>query len=147
MIYDSNIELDVKRANERLEWLIANGKQFEIKEKRKRRSIAQNSYLHLILTWYAIEYGESVEYVKQEVFKKQLNAHIFKSEFINRKTGEVRDDWRSTADVDSAELTNAIDRFRDYSSKEAGFYLPTPDDMHLINQMEREISKYDKNYY
>tara|TARA_R110002012_G_scaffold190633_1_gene358227 strand:- start:33123 stop:33566 length:444 start_codon:yes stop_codon:yes gene_type:complete len=146
MIYDSNIELDKNRAKERLEWLIAKGKQFEIKEKRQRRSIAQNSYLHLILTWYAIEYGESVEFVKQEVFKKHINGHIFKSEFVNRKTGEMREDWRSTASLDSAELTSAIDRFRNYSSKEAGIYLPTPDDMHLIQQMEREISKYDKQY-
>lgn len=142
MIYNAEIELDKNRAKERLEWLIKKGKRFEIKEKREKRSISQNSYLHLILSWYAIEYGETLEYVKQEVFKKQVNQIIFKTEHINKKTGEIRDDWRSTSELNTKEMTTAIDRFRNYSSKEAGIYLPEPKDMAMLNHIEAEIEKY-----
>lgn len=142
MIYDAEIELDRHRAQERLKWLISKGKRFEIKEKRAKRSLPQNNYLHLILSWYAIEYGETLEYIKQEVFKKYVNAQIFKTEHINKKTGESRDDWRSTAELDTQEMTLAIDRFRDYASKEAGIYLPEPKDMALLNHIEKEIEKF-----
>jgi len=142
MIYNPEIELDQQRAKERLEWLIKKGKRFELKEKRERRSLSQNNYLHLILSWYAIEYGETLEYVKQEVFKKQVNKAIFQTEHINKKTGEIRVDWRSTSELNTAELTTAIDRFRDYSSKEAGIYLPEPKDLAMLNQIETEIEKF-----
>lgn len=142
MIYNPKIELDKVRAKERLEYLISKGKRFELTEKRERRSISQNNYLHLILSWYAVEYGETLEYVKQEVFKKQINTEIFKTEYINRKTGEYRVDWRSTSELNTKEMTTAIDRFRNYSSKEAGIYLPEPKDLAMLNHIETEITKF-----
>lgn len=145
MIFDGNIQFDQSRAIERIHWLINKGKRFEIKEKRPMRSLNQNRYLHLILTWYALEYGETVEYIKQEVFKKQVNPELFRTEFINQKTGEIRDDWKSTADLDTKQMTEAIDRFRNYASKEAGIYLPEPNDLASMQQIEHEISK-QKHY-
>lgn len=142
MIYNPKIELDKVRAKERLEWLISKEKRFELTEKRERRSISQNNYLHLILSWYAVEYGETLEYVKQEVFKKQINNEIFKTEYINRKTGEYRVDWKSTSELNTKEMTTAIDRFRNYASKEAGIYLPEPKDLAMLNHIETEITKY-----
>lgn len=146
MIYDGTKQLDQNRAKERLIWLIKKGKQFEIKEKRKRRSLSQNNYLHLIISWYAVEYGETADYIKTEVFKKQLNRDLFLSEFINKKTGEVRERWKSTSELNTLEMTTAIDRFRNYSSKEAGIYLPKPSDLALINSMEIELSKQNQQY-
>lgn len=140
-VFDPNNPFDVEKSKTRLKWLIDHNKRFEIKEIRERRSISQNSYLHLILSWYAQEYGETLEYIKQEVFKKKINPAIFKTEYINEKTGEIRDDWRSSASLDTKEMTTAIDRFRDYSSKEAGIYLPEPTDMAALNYIETEIKK------
>lgn len=142
MIYNPQIEIDIFRAEERLKWLIEKGKRFELKEKRKKRTLDQNSYLHLILGWYAVEYGETREYIKQHTFKRVVNPEIFRTEHINRKMGEIREDWRSTADLDTGELTTAIDRFRNYSSKEAGIYLPEPKDLVHLNQIEAELDKY-----
>ncbi len=146
MIYDGTKQLDQNRAKERLLWLIKKGKQFEIKEKRKRRTISQNNYLHLIISWYAVEYGETAEYIKTEVLKKQINRDLFLSEFINKKTGEVRERWKSTSELNTLEMTTAIERFRNYSSKEAGIYLPEPSDLALINSMEIELSKQNQQY-
>ena len=142
MIFSANIELDVARARERMEWFIKNKKRFELTEKKNKRSISQNSYLHLILGWYALEYGDKREHIKQEVFKKQVNREIFLREFVNRKTGEIRDEWRSTTDLDTGELTTAINRFRDYSAMEAGIYLPVPEDLIQLQQLENELSKH-----
>ncbi|MEC4051129.1 hypothetical protein OX284_016965, partial [Flavobacterium sp. SUN046] len=112
---------------------------FELKEKKPKRSISQNNYLHLILSWYALEYGETLEYVKQEVFKKQINKDIFEYEYINKKTGEIRTEYKSTANLDTGQMTTAINRFRNYASKEAGIYLPEPKDLSELQYIENQI--------
>lgn len=144
MIYNSSIESDRKRAIERFKWLIGKGKQFELTQKNPVASRSQNNYLHLILGWFAIEYGDTLEYVKQEVFKKLVNPNIFETEFLNKKTGELRKAWRSSEDLDSAELTTAIDRFRNYSSKEFGLYLPEPHEHEHLNEIEKQMKNFEQ---
>ena len=142
MIFDAKIELDKKRAIERIKHFILKGKTFELTEKKEKRSIRQNSYLHLILSYFALEYGETTEYVKQHFFKKVVNPDIFITEYANRQTGEIREALRSTKDLDTGEMTTAIDRFRHYASKEAGIYLPEPKDMVLLRDIEYQIENY-----
>lgn len=139
MIYNPNISGNAQMAITKLEYLIEKGKVFELKEKRAKRSISQNSYMHLIFAWFASEYGELPSYVKQVLFKQIVNPHIFKTTYVNEKTGEEREDWRSTADMNTKELTTAIENFRNYSIKEAGIYLPEPDDLALIQTMEHQL--------
>ena len=146
MIYDPSIEIHRQSARERIEWLISKGKTFEVKEVRQRRSVSQNSYMHLIFSWFALQYGETERYVKQVMFKRLVNEDIFKTEYANKKTGEIRIDWRSTSDLNTKELTTAIERFRDYSSKEAGIYLPEPSDMASLNQLESELKRNNNQY-
>ncbi len=145
-IYNPNIPIDVQRAKERFEWLIEKGKTFELTEKRPIRTIQQNKYLHLLLGWFALEYGEKKDYVKQHIFKKIVNTEIFKTEYINKRTGEVREDWRSSKDLDTKEMTIAIDRFRDYASIEAGIYLPAPNEKQFLEHIDKELKNYGKRY-
>jgi hypothetical protein len=49
--------------------------------------------------------------------------------------------WRSSASLDKAEMTLAIDRFRNFASSELGIYLPEPEDLVLLQEIERELSK------
>lgn len=146
MIYDLNDPTDAKRAEIRLKSLQERKKKVELKEVRNRRSISQNSYLHLILTWFALEYGERTEYIKQVFFKQIVNPEIFRTEYANRMTGEIREDWRSTSDLDTKELTTAIDRFRNFAIKEAGIYLPEPSDLATIQKMELQIKNLNSNF-
>ena len=139
MIFNPTIELDKKRAIERFKYFLSKGKTFELVEKKPKRSIRQNSYLHLILSWYAFEYGETMQYIKEEVFKKQINKDIFEYEFINRKTGEIRIEYKSTAHLDTGQMTTAINRFRNYASKEAGIYLPEPGALEMLQQIKNEV--------
>lgn len=148
MIYNPKNQLQIKQAIERLQHFINQGKRFELKEKRDRRSISQNSYLHLILTWFAIETGYTLEEVKQEIFKKVVNSSLFDDGEIEGKIKGLKiQRWRSTASLDTKEMTLAIERFRDFSSKELGIYLPEPHDLALIQDMENEISKFNNQQY
>lgn len=140
MLYDTSNELDKNRAIERFKFLLNKGKIIELKEKRKIRSISQNSYLHLILSWYALEMGETLEYTKREIFKKQVNPDLFIYEFINRKTGEIREELKSSTLLDTKEMTTAIDRFRNFASISCGIYLPEPEDLVNLREMERQIA-------
>ena len=145
MILDANKEFDIERARTRLEKLIENKSKFELTEKKPVRSVSQNAYLHLIIGWFAIEYGETIDYVKRMMFKKLVNPEIFIFERENTKTGEKRKELKSSAILDSREMTNAIDRFRDYSSKEFGVYLPEAGEIDFLNEIKTQIEN-NKNY-
>jgi hypothetical protein len=143
MIYNPEKQIDVSRAIEKIKHLIANKKVFELTEKRKKRTINQNAYLHLLFGWFALETGYTTEEVKQELFKKIVNPNTFyEGEFGNIITIER---WRSTANLNTQEMTLCIDRFRDYASKEAGVYLPQPSDLAMLQEMEIQINN-NQNY-
>ena len=147
MLYNAEKNIDAHRAIEQVNKLIKNRKRFEIVEKKPIRSLSQNNYLHLILSWYALEYGETVEYVKQEVFKKYVNKEIFEFDFFNHKTSEVRTEYRSTADLDSGEMTLAIERFRNFAAKQADIYLPEPSDLVFLQEIQDEVTKHKNLLY
>ena len=113
----------------------------ELTEKKPRRSNQQNAYLHVILGYFAMETGNTLEWVKQQYFKKLVNADIFIREQEDKWLGSMKV-LRSSADLDSAEMTTAIDRFRNWSSSEAGIYLPSANEEDMLSLMEIEISRY-----
>lgn len=113
----------------------------ELTEKKPRRSNQQNAYLHVILGYFAMETGNTLEWVKQQYFKKMVNADIFIREQEDKWLGRMKV-LRSSADLDSAEMTTAIDRFRNWSSSEAGIYLPSANEEDMLSLMEIEISRY-----
>lgn len=113
----------------------------ELTEKKPRRSNQQNAYLHVILGYFAMETGNTLEWVKQQYFKKLVNADIFIREQEDKWLGRMKV-LRSSADLDSAEMTTAIDRFRNWSSSEAGIYLPSANEEDMLSLMEIEISRY-----
>lgn len=59
----------------------------EVKKKLPNRTLAQNSYLHLLLSWFASETGYSVEEVKS-IFSKGCVIGIFSRE--KRRTKRER---------------------------------------------------------
>ena len=143
MIYDPKIELDCKKAIEKLKHFIAKGQKFELKAKFPKRSISQNSYLHLIIDGFAIETGYTHEEVKQDIFKKIVNPDIF---YVGEASGPIQEvvieRWKSSASLNTQEMTLAIDRFRNFASKELGIYLPEPKDLSILEQLEQEVKKH-----
>lgn len=112
----------------------------ELTEKKPRRSNQQNAYLHVLLGYFALETGNTLEWVKQQYFKKLVNGEIFIREQDDKYLGRIKV-LRSSAELDSAEMTTAIDRFRVWASNEAGIYLPEPHEDELLALMEVEISR------
>lgn len=145
MIYNPEKQIDIQRAIEKIKYFIAKKQMFELKTKRVYKTYPQLKYAHLIMSWFAWEYGETTEYIKLEYFKKLVNPETFEFEFINKKTGEIRIDYKSLANISKEEMTLCINRFRDYSSKEAGIYLPEPNDLVMMRQIELEIEN-NKQY-
>lgn len=138
MIYNPQNRIEVNRAIEKIKYFISEGKIFELKAKRERRTISQNSYLHLLFSWFALETGYTTDEVKQDIFKKIVNPNTFYEGEFGKIIKIER--WRSTASLNTEEMTLCINRFRDYASKEAGIYLPEPTDLVMIRQLEIEVT-------
>lgn len=140
MIYDPTSRLDCEKAITVLKGFIAKGKKFELKAKHPKRSISQNNYLHLILTFFGLETGYTLQEVKLDVFKKHVNPTLFyEGEFGDLIKIER---WRSSANLSTSEMTLAIDRFRNFAAIECSIYLPEPEDLVLLQDLEIEISKH-----
>lgn len=140
MIYDLGNTSDRQRFASRVTMLWDKGRIAELTEKKPQRTLSQNAYLHALLGWFALEYGETMGWVKENYFKRLCNRDIFVRVKNDRLLGEV-EYLRSSRDCDTGEMTLAVDRFRDWSNKECGIYLPTPEDQLFLQQIEIEMSR------
>lgn len=140
MIYDLNKDFDRENFKARSDLLLKKRKVVELTEKTSR-TLNQNSYLYFLLNIFAMEYGESVEFVKQYFFKKTCNPDIFVRTKNDRMLGEITY-LRSSADLSKEEMVTAIDRFKVWSLKEAGIFLPDAlskeDQLELMRQIDRQ---------
>lgn len=144
MLYDCRNDLDRATFLARAQLLADRKDVVELRTKRQR-TLNQNSYLHVIIGYFAARYGEEAEYVKNEYFKQLVNPKTFVlSKTIDKFTGQVRVKLRSTSDLTTEEMSTCIDRFRNWSSKEAEIYLPTAEEGALLRQCEIEIAKAER---
>lgn len=142
MLYNLNNALQREQFKARTAMLLEKSNGIvELTEKKARRSNQQNAYLHVILGYFAMECGYSLEEAKKEYFKVLVNPDIFITEKEYKYIGK-RKIIRSSADLDSGEMTTAIERFRNWASAEAGIYLPAPHEDEMIALMEVELSRY-----
>ena len=144
MIYDLNNILDKERFKRRSNDLYKKKAVVELTEKKRKRTLSQNSYLHYLLGYYAMETGNTIEYVKREYFKKLCNPSLFLIPKHDKYIGDVYD-YRSSAGLTTVEMTQAIERFRNWSSSECGIYLPSPDEEAFLQSIEMKLERH-KNY-
>ena len=131
---------DVTRAREYLETLIRSGEPFELKRRAPKRTGRQNAYLHVIIGFFASEYGCSLEEAKIDFFKRECNKEIFEREGVNKK-GKPVTYLRSSKDLTTSEMATATDRFRHWSSAVAGIYLPAPNEEQFLAYCEKVIEE------
>lgn len=143
MIYDLSKHIDNERFDRRVAQLKKNRTVVELTEKTSR-SNAQNAYLHLIIGYFALEYGCTAEEAKVFFYKDRANQEIFRKEFIDPHTGEKHIDRRSTATLTKEEMALSIDRFRNWSSVEAGIYLPEAGESDFLREIEVEIKRNER---
>lgn len=112
---------------------LANQKKIiEIKKISPTRSLRQNAYLHLLIGYFGVHFGYTLEEAK--LIYKEINSSTYRYE----KKGRVF--WKSSADLTVDEMTKSIEVFRERSDRE-GCYLPAATDTNLIMYMENEIEK------
>lgn len=140
MLYDLSRRTEQERFKRRCNDLYKAGKVVELVEKKGKRTLRQNAYLHLLLGWYAMETGNTVEYVKRYYFKQLCNAELFAENRKDRHIGEITV-LKSSKELDTAQMALAIDRFRNWSSAECGIYLPSPDEQGFLREIEIEMHK------
>lgn len=145
MLLDLTKQFEINKAETKLQQLIKKGAKIELTEKKAMRSVKQNSYLHAILTIFAVEYGETIEYTKQTIFKATVNADLFIYERTNKITGEIREALLSSKDISKDEMIIAIEKFRKFAS-ENGIYIMDAEEFKqnyfLVQQMEEENKFY-----
>lgn len=95
--------------------------------------------MHCILAYFGLEVGEDMEYVKKNYFKILCNKEIFIREVEDKYLGKIKV-LRSSADLDTEEMTRAVERFRNWAASE-GVYIPSPDEHRLVQLMEIEVSR------
>lgn len=144
MIYNLNNEYERKKFSDNVKLFLDKSDVVEMKRKTTQRSLSQNSYLHVLLGFFASEFGYTKEEVKYRFFKLHCNRDIFERQRVNRR-GQTVTYIRSSKELDKAEMSTAIERFRNYSSAECGFYLPEPDEGNIILFAQQQI-ELCKNY-
>ena len=140
MIYDTSNPLDKANFLLRAKKLAESGVIVDLTEKKPRRSLPQNKYLHVILAYFGTQTGNTLEWVKQQYYKKLVNPDLFIREKEDKYLGRIKV-LRSSADLDTAEMSLSIERFRNWAAQEAGIYIPSADEAILIQQMEIEIER------
>lgn len=144
MLYDNSNPLDKANFQLRAKKLAERGAIVDLTEKKPRRSLPQNKYLHVILAYFGSQTGNTLEWVKQQYYKKLVNPDLFIREKEDKYLGRIKV-LRSSADLDTSEFSLSIERFRNWAAQEAGIYIPSADEAMLVQQMEIEIER-NKGY-
>ena len=138
MVYDLSSDFQRKAFLARVDNLMEKGAVVELTEK-VFRSPNQNRYLHLLIGIVAIETGNTLEDAKKWYFKETCNSDLFHVQHRD-KMGNYIDHIRSTAELTKEEMSMAIDRFKRWGA-ENGIYMPNPEDIHLLKQIEIEMGR------
>lgn len=102
----------------------------EIKKISPKRTLSQNSYLHLIIGAFGNHFGYTLAEAK--IVYKEINRSIYLYEKKGRKF------LRSSADLTKEEMAKSIDTFRQKSA-EQGYELPLATDQEWLRQISNEI--------
>lgn len=138
MIYDLRNNLDQERFRTKTLALLNKGVAVELTEKTGRTS-NQNRYLHVILGVVAMDTGNTLDYTKQEYFKRLVNPDIFVVEKEDKFAGKVSV-LRSSRELTVEEMRVAIDRFQRWAA-ENGIYIPEPGDEERLRDIEIEMGR------
>lgn len=115
------------------------GFEIELKKYYYKRSNKQNAYYHFICAYFAHQYG-CTEYEAENVYMKQYAArHIFLEEHED-KNGNNITYFRSSSDLDTAEMSSAIKNFLAYAEC-AGIMIPYENDELGRRLCEQELER------
>ena len=118
MNYDLSKEHDKLDFQTKVNYFLAKGEKVGLSKVQKKRSLSINSYLHVCITLYAIEYGCSIEEMKQTL------KH-WKGWYKTNKAGAVV--YAKTSKMDNKQLSEFIEWIRTHAAKNIGLNIPSPE--------------------
>jgi hypothetical protein len=130
---DLSIDYDLERFKAYSEKLIKKQAKTELKEIKAKRSISQNSYFHLCVSFFCNHAGYSLtegKTILKRAFGKFMVYELNGNKFLT-----------SSANIDTLQLTEFIDWIRNIACFEnLGVYVPTPEE-YIENQyqIDREL--------
>lgn len=139
MIYDLSNPLHANSLLAKVEQDVERKKIVEYKEKQMTRTIAQNSYAHVAIGYFALQIGETLEYCKRRYFKYTCNPDIFVREKTDKITKDRVKELRSMTDLTKEELSTSIERFVRWAHDVAEIPIPPPEKTELVNRMRMEV--------
>jgi hypothetical protein len=140
MLYDLHNALQIENFKIRVEKFLQKKAVVELTEKKERRSLAANAYLHVILSYFAAVTGNTMSYVKLNYYKLHCNRDIFVVEQDDKLIGK-KHIIRSSSTLTSDEMSLSIERFRNFASVEAGIYIPSGEESLALQQCRIEIER------
>lgn len=138
MTYNLSNELDRARFTSRAAYLAERGALVDLTD-RSVRTGRQNAYFHACLGVVALELGESLQYVKQEYFKKLVNPDLFLFSKPDRYLGRV-EILRSSSELTKEDMGTALTRFKRWA-RDNGMTLPEPGDESLLESILIEMQR------
>jgi len=136
MKYDLSNQYEQNSARAYFDKLLSDGKRIDLAEVKPARSLSQNSYLHVVITLWAIHHGYKLSEAKDLLkdtcpfMHYEKNGHAFRVE---------------TSKQDSKQLTDFIEWIRNYAVTESGLYIPTSEEYLLDRyRIDRDIDNHKK---
>lgn len=140
MLFDLTNDYQLTRFKEYVGRLYRERAVVEVTKKRPVRSLSQNAYLHLLLGYFATQYGCSADEAKLDFYKRLCNRDLYEVTVTNRQGRPVRT-LRSSSALSTEEMSLSIERFRNWSSSEAGIYLPSAHEHQMLLFAQQEVER------
>jgi NinB protein len=102
-----------------------------ITERKKKRSLSQNAYIHAILIPLFREALNNVgfdEIRTDEQCKDLMKALFLQTEYTNKETGEVIKSFKNTSELSTFEMTEFTENAIKYALDNMNFRIPLPNE-------------------
>ena len=139
MFFNLANPVEIKAAQSRLDFLVAKQKRINLTEKRKKRTYKQNRYLYLLIGGFSLETGYTL--AESKMLYKLQSTEVYC--YTKREQKFIR----SSADLDTKQMSISIERFRIWANEVAEVYLPSANEMELLEHIENNLEKYDNKIY
>ena len=114
MFLDLSNPTELKKAETYFSKLAESKEKIELKKLIQKRSLNLNSYLHVVITLFAIEYGYTLDEAKT-LLKRECGFMVYE----NKGTKFLK----KTSKLDNMECSKFVEWIRNYASQQ-GLYIP-----------------------
>ena len=136
MLLDLNINEDLKKAELYFKTMVVSKFKIELKRILPNRSISINSYLHVCISLFSIEFGYTLEESKT-LLKRKCSFMIYEKNGLKF--------LKKTSMLDNLECSKFVEFIRNYAAQN-GLYIPDADEYKTNKfNIDKEINK-NKEY-